>query len=213
MPFSNKGELLDATILWMDRNDIQGEADDFLTLAESGLNRELAALEVDTAITGTISSDEIDISTDAVNVPISLWMPSTTGQSEIELLKLGAGTFPQLTPAGTPTIWSYEDDTIVFDRPLGAAYTFRLHHTINFNLVDDTDTNWLLTNHPDVYFSAVIVWGALFAIDSEMASMYAAPLNSFVTAVNKQAAKRKKGKLRTDPALRPLNRYYPMFQR
>ena len=209
MPFSNKGELLDSVIGWMDREDIIGDADDFLTLAEAGLNRELAALEVDTDLTGTLSSREIDLTGEGVNVPISLWLQD--GAGEIELLKLAPGTYQQTTSSGKPCAWSYQDDAIVFDCPLGSAYTFRLHHTVKFALDENTDTNWLLINHPDVYMSAVIVWGALFAIDSEMASMYASPLNSFVNAVNRSASKKRKGKLRVDTALTAPRRTYSVF--
>lgn len=206
MPFSVRGQLIEAVIEWMDRTDIIGNADDFLTLAEAGLNRDLVALEADTTLTGTISSRFIDISALGINVPMELWLRD--GAGETQLLKLSDGEFPYSYTDGKPTVWTVEDEEIQFDCPLGAAYSFRLHHTIRFALSDDADTNWLLTNHPDVYLSAVITWGAIFAIDGEMASLYAGPLTSFIASVNRQEARKKKGKLTVDPALITRRRGY-----
>ena len=204
MPFSNLGELKQEIQDWMDRTDIAGKSDDFVTLAEAGLNRKLSALEVDTTLTGTTDSRTIDLASLGVLVPLSLWM-NDYGR-EIEILKLADGDFPVIETAGKPSIWASLNDDIVFDRPLGGAYSFRLHHTVKFDLVEDDDTNWLLTNHPDVYLAACIVWGAGFVDDNPKIARYSALLTDFINDVNRQERKKNKGTATVDAGLSSIGR-------
>lgn len=199
MPFSNYGDLKTAITDWMDRTDITGNADDFVTLAEAGLNRELEALEVDTTLTGVVSSRSIDLSSYGVRDVVSLFM--TDQGREWQLLKLSDGDFPYTETAGKPETWAMDQDTINFECPLNAAYTFRLRHTVKFDLEDDADTNWLLNNHPDVYLSAAIAWGAKFVADDATLQRFAAPIDAFIRSVNRQESRRNKGRLTVDPAL------------
>lgn len=207
MPFSNYGELKQELSEWMDRTDITAKASDCVTLAEAGLNRKLESMEVDTMLTGAINSREIDVSALGVKVPLSLFL--TDNGREYELLKAATGTFPFSDTSTDPETWSYQEQggVIIFDCPLGDAYTFRLHHTIKFDLVNDTDTNWLLTNHPDVYLCASIAWGARFVLDGATLQTYAGPLETFVSEVNRQERRKNKGTLTVDPALSVIGRY------
>jgi len=204
MPFSNYGDLKTAITAWMDREDIEGSADDFVTLAEAGLNRELEALEVDTTLTGTASSREIDVSAYGVRDVVALFLVDQG--REWPLLKQSDGDFPYTETAGKPTIWSMDQDTINFECPLDSAYSFRLRHTVKFDLEDDADTNWLLTNHPDVYLAASIAWGAKFVADDATLQRHAAPIDAFIRSINRQESRRNKGKLTVDPALVSIGR-------
>jgi hypothetical protein len=209
MPFSNLADLKTAVQSWMDRTDISGSADDFVTLAEAGLNRELTALEVDTTLTGTIDSEYISIASLGIETPLDLFM--TDYSREWPLLKLRDGDFPKVDTSGKPTIWSYNNEQIMFDRPLGSAYSFRLHHTVKFDLVDDADTNWLLTNHPDIYLCATIAWGAACVADDATRQRFGAPLDAFVASVNQDQRKKNKGTLTVDAGLSLIGRrnYWP----
>lgn len=204
MPFSNAGELKEAIQSWMDRTDIEGNSSDFLTLAEAGLNRELEALEVDTDLTGVTDSLYIDISGLGIDTPLDLFL-NDYGR-EWPLLKMSDGDFPTIEISGKPSVWAYNDGRIMFDRPLSAAYTFRLHHTAKFDLEEDTDTNWLLINHPDVYLAACIVWGAQFVADDDTRARYSGPLAQFIASVNQHERKRNKGQLTSDAALTSIGR-------
>lgn len=204
MPFSNLGDLKQAVQDFMDRTDITGNAADFVTLAEARLNRELSALEVDTTLTGVVDSAFISLSGLGVETPLELFMSEYS--REWPLLKLSDGDFPLVSPSGKPSIWSYVNDQIMFDRPLSAAYSFRLHHTVRFSLADDADTNWLLQNHPDVYLSAVITWGATFVADDATRQRFGGPLQTFISSVNQDQRKKNKGTLTTDAALSSIGR-------
>jgi hypothetical protein len=211
MPFSNYGDLKQAVQDWMDRTDIAGNVDDFVTLAEAGLNRELEALEVDTTLTSTENERTISTAALGVETPISVWM-NYYGR-EVEILKLQDGDFPFTDSVGTPWVWGYQEDAIVFNRPLSAGQTFRLHHTVKFDLVDDGDTNWLLLNHPDVYLSAAIVWGGKFTDDNPKVQGYGSLLGSFIASVNSKERRKKRGTLVVDAGLSSIGRNNQGFWR
>lgn len=50
--------------------------------------------------------------------------------------------------------------------------------------VDDTDTNWLMTNHPGVYLSALLVEVARWSVDEALGAREAASYTSAVNALN-----------------------------
>ena len=132
------------------------EVPDIITIAEARLNRELPAVETDQALTGTSGSRRIDISAYSVVEPIALWL-AETGVDERKVQFRADGTFPYLATSGRPGFVARDGNYLDFDRELDAAYPFRFRFRQKFNLSDSATTNWLLTNHPDVYLSACLM--------------------------------------------------------
>jgi len=205
MALSTYSDLIAAISAWMERDDVSGNAADFITLAEAGLNRELEAVETDTILTGTAGSRTIDVSSLSVVKPVALFLRGET--EEIEIQQQADGTFPYYEISSAPTIWTIDGDNIDFDTLLDQAYTFRFRYAGRFALSDANPTNWLLANHPDVYLSASIVWGARFVASDEVLARYGAPLESFVRGVNIENAKKKRGTLVVDRGLQAARPY------
>lgn len=209
MPFATKADLKSAIEAWMDRTDITGNADEFISLAEAGLNREIRPIDVDTTLTGTSGNQTISIAGLGIREAKSLFLVDLG--REWPLRKMNDGDFGYVTAAGRPAVWSIDTENIHFERPLGQDYTFRLNHKVNYALDADSDTNWLLTNHPDVYLSASITWGATFVADDATRQRYGGPLSEFISSINRQDARRNRGKLGVDAGLAAINwrRYWP----
>ena len=202
MSISTYSELQTAITDWMDRADLSGNAEDFITLAEASLNRELEAVEADVTLTGTASSRTIDISAYNVIEGINLWLTDPDGEDEeIRLTPKAAGTFPQTSDTQQPEIWALDGDYITFDSLLDQAYTFRFRYQGRFALSDASPTNDLLTNHPDVYLAACIVWGGLYTKDQSSIQVYATALDSFIKKTKTHLAQRKRSQLTVDPTL------------
>jgi hypothetical protein len=200
MSFSTKSDLKTALAAWMKRSSISTQADDCITLAEAKLNRELGEVITDQTLTGVVSSNLIDISSYSVASPIGLFRIETS-LAEVELTQKVAGTFPYSLSNGTPSWWASAGDDIAFDCPMVSAYSFRLHFRQRFSLAADGDTNWLLTNHPDVYLAACIVWGGLYVDDDGKTSKWAAMLDGGITSVRQYIADQHHAVLSVDPAL------------
>lgn len=132
--------------------------------------------------------------------PIALFL-AETGCDEVLLTPKTDGTFPYLDQSGKPRYWAIDGDNIDFDRKLDQAYPFRFRIKQRFALSDAATTNWLLTNHPDVYLAAVLVWGGFFIQDDAAASRWATVLGQGLKSVSSAIAQRKRALATVDPML------------
>lgn len=205
MALANYTDLQAAALDWMKRAGQTGQTADWVALAEARLNRELGAVETDMTLTGVASSRRIDISAVAMVQPIALFL-AETGRDEVFINPKSDGTFPYLTTSGRPTAWAIDGTNIDFDRPLDAAYPFRLRYRQKFNLAT-ASTNWLLTNHPDIYLAAVLMWGAGYNYDWNNGSVWKQTLDEGIPSVRNQIAQKKRAVLTVDPGLTSRSRY------
>lgn len=207
MPFSTYSELKTALPVWMARGDITGNVEEMITLAEARLNRELPAVVTDVTLTGTGSSRRIDISAHNVVEARRLWLVNTTG-FEQELTKKQDGDFGYTTDTGTPRYWATDENCayIDFDFLLSEAFTFRLRCRQKFALSDSAPTNWLLSNHPDVYLMAPLVWGGAFIKDFQYAATLKSALDEAMGEVKSEISRMGRGLLNVDPGLASIGR-------
>ena len=205
MAISTYAELKTAIANWMARSDLTGDVADFITLGEAALNRELPAVETDGTLTGVVDSRRIDISALSLVAPIALYIV-ISGDEELVTPRTD-GTFAYAGTSGRPTYWGIDGNYIDFDCPLDQAYTFRLRYRQRFALSDSATTNWLLTNHPDVYLAACLVWGGLFVRSSEIGATFAEVLRTGIPQVKNIIAQKKRAVLTVDPALQMPGHY------
>lgn len=200
-------DMKSAVTNWMARADVAGEADDFIDFAEARLNRELDPIEQDTTLTGAANGNEIDVSSLSLDKPISLFL-AQPGLNEVEMTPKAPGTFPFVSVSGRPRYYSVDikGGKIQFDRPLDGEYPFRFRFSQRFSLSDDAPTNWLLTNHPDVYLAAVLVWGGMFIRDSDFYNQWTSVLEPGIASVKHFIAQSKRGNLTVDPMLQRIGR-------
>lgn len=209
MALATYSDLQDQVTNWMARSGLSGQAADFITLAEARLNRELNPVEVDVTLTGTTSSREIDISAESMVEPIALFL-AETGLDEVELTKKQDGTFPYSVINGRPRYWAIDNTNIDFDCPLSGDYPFRFRYRQRFALSDSAPTNWLLTNHPDVYLAATLIWSGLYTRNNPIVSSFVEVLRDGVPSVANIIAQSSRAVLTTDTALQRMGRrsYY-----
>ena len=158
---TNYSELKTAVQTWLDRQDLSANAGDFIVLAESRLNR-ILPLRVnwtDAALAGVPGSRALPLPENFVE-PVALFL--TTFGVRSRLTPLIAGTFEYGTTNGVPSAWCINGSNIDLDVPCDQAHAFAFRYRKSFALSDAAPTNWLLTNHPDVYLFAALVEAAFF---------------------------------------------------
>jgi hypothetical protein len=201
MAINSYATLITAVEVWMARSDLAGSAADFIMLAEARLNRLIPAVETDVTLTGTINSRVIDVSAHSVVSPIALFIADSTTGDEEELTQRADGTFPYDATSGRPHFWAMDGTNINFDSPLNAAYTFRFRFRQRFALSDAAPTNWLLTNHPDIYLNATLLWSGIFIKDGQQGGAFKQLLDEAIPEVCHEIMERNRGVLTIDPAL------------
>jgi len=208
MPFSNYSELQASISDWMARSDVAGVATDFIALGEAGLNRELKQVGTTVALAGVPGQDYIDITSLSMIEPTALFI--TPNLQEYELTKQALGTFTKYDTAGEPTTWAVEGKKIVFDRELDQAYPLRFVYTGRFALSVAAPTNDFLTENPDLYMAASIVWGSVYVKSSPDISMWSQMLTAFLTSARNIEARKKRGQMVVDPAITSVGKYWPI---
>lgn len=207
MSITNYTELQTAVLDFMARNELTGNVADFITLAEARLNRELGAVEVNDTITAVTNVNAIDVTSLSVVEPLALLI-AQTGFDEIELTPKVDGTYPRLTSSGMPRYFSLIDQgtSIVFDRAPDTTYPMRFRFRQRFALSALAPTNWLLTNHPDIYLAACIVWGNIFIGATDKTAFYKAVLDDGMPSLKNTIARQKRAVLTVDPMLQCIGR-------
>ena len=169
MSITTYSELKAAIATWLARSgdsDVSGNAADFIALAEAKMNR-LLALRVfrgDTELTGMASSRELSLPNDFVE-PYSLHL--TTGTRYRELTPRSAAHMATSETSGEPDEWAIKGTKIHLNCPCDQAHTFNFHYRQRLALSDASPTNWLLTNHPDVYLWGALLAAGIFEMDAE----------------------------------------------
>lgn len=208
MGLANKTELEASVLDWMERPDQTVLVTDFLTLAEARLNRELGLVTTDIALSGTVSSREVDISSVSYTELLQLFLTDEAGDDD-EITRKNYANMDFVDDEGQPAEWALKgDDTIVFERPCDEAYSLRLVFNQRFALTDASSTNWLLDEHPDVYLAACLMWGAGYREDWPNGSVWKAIIDEQIPAVRNFITQSKRGLLAVDNALLQRNTYY-----
>ena len=189
---------------FMERAGQSGKAPTWIQLAEAKLSRELGPLEGDTTLTGVVGSRSLDISALSIVEPISLWLTPVAGADEIPLQPQSPNDLPFAAGQGEPTMWAYDsEDAIKLDRPCDQAYSFRFRYRGPLSLAT-TDPNWLLTNHPDVYLAATLMWGAGYNESWENGAIWKGILDEAIPSIKRVLSKGRRGTLRVDATLMSL---------
>lgn len=207
MALATYSDLKTSVASWLERSDMTTVIVDCIALAEARLNRELGPVETDASLTGTVDSRSLDISALSLVEPIELWVANPSNEDEREVQQQSPSTMAYADTSGPPQQWVMASTSALkLDRPCDQAYAFRFHYRQRFALSDSATTNWLLTNHPDIYLAASLMWGAGYQEAFPNGAMWKGVLDEQLPAVAHTLAKQRKGTLRVDPGLANIGR-------
>lgn len=201
MALADYSALKSAIADYLARPDLSSVIPTFVSLAESRLNRllQLRITEAATTLTGTIDSRSLSLPSDYIEA-ISLDL--TTSGSFCRLVAREIASLSYAATSGTPCSWAIQGANIILDRPCDQAHTFQFRYRQAFALSDDQPTNWLLTNHPDLYLMAAMVEAHVYQMNEDAAAGWLAKLNMAIEEVMaKEGRSKSRAELRVDSAL------------
>jgi hypothetical protein len=155
-----------SAIDWTHRTDLASRAPEFVQLAEKDIFRELSLRKIEAKVSGNTTSDTIAI-------------PAESGS--LDRLELEANgrkyTIDYTSPNGITTLtvgvnlpcrFTVEEGAIRLLPQPAAEYTYTLFFVPLLSALSDSNpTNWLLTNHPDVYQWGTCLQIAIWSGDAE----------------------------------------------
>ena len=181
MAISTYAELQTAAANWLDRTDLTARVPEFIDLAESTFNRTIRNRQMIT------KNDSYSLDSRYVNLPTDT----------LEVIRIVVDVTPQITlqyltpeeiaerrnssSTGRPqyfTVVGGSTNQIELLRSPDETYTSSiLYYTKIPALSDSATTNWLLTNHPDIYLFGTLVEAEPYLKNDERMPMWSARLS------------------------------------
>lgn len=150
MAISTFSELKSSIAAWADRTDLTSTIPDFITLAESRINRRLRVREMENSASITVTSGTGSLPTGFLAVKRVI----ATGVSPTRVLQYAdpnwyMEAFPDQDDGNDPTFYTIIGTSIYVTTNVTLIYWKSIPA-----LSDSNTTNWLLTKAPDIYLQA-----------------------------------------------------------
>lgn len=168
MTITNYGELKTEVASWLNKSNLTSKLAGFVQIAESYIRRDLDVRSQELTASGTLTGTELafpDRFASVRRLVVDDRQCKFITPEEYTRLDLAGYD----TPARLYTIIG--ENIVILGGTSGDAYS--LVYTEWFaGLSADTDTNWVLTNAPDVYLWSSCMAGAIYLKDANAAAGY-----------------------------------------
>lgn len=181
MPFTNYGELKTEILTWYNRSDADfvSAIPSLVNMFETRFSRTMRLVRMEGEATLTQSGGQYALPSDLAQIA-AVW---DAGINPPALLSPVSRSFAlKVSPqSGTNPGYYYTSGAnlkIVPDN--GANIGLRYYKKLDV-LEGDLDTNWLLTEYPDIYLTGSLVQAALWDKDPDRAAIYSGQLNGMIS--------------------------------
>ena len=179
---------------WIHRSDLTSQMDDFITLAEEMIWKDLRVTEMedDDAVTLSTSSRYAALPTGLLEVK-RVYL-TTAPIHHLKSLSTSQIVTEYNATAGRPNYFAVLGSQLEFERTPDSAYSAQVHYFKKLTgLSGSNTTNDILTNYPSVYLYSVCLCAAIFMEDDARITKYTALYNASVQEANSQTMKRRFG--------------------
>lgn len=199
MSITNYSELQTAVSTWMHKGGLSAVIPDIIVMAESELNRRLLLKSMNeiSDISTSTTSREVTFPSSMIELK-SLAMTYSDG-SQLEITQVPRDDLIDFIngTSGRPEAYSVTD-VIEFNRISDVVYTVKAHYLKGFSLSVAEPTNWLLTNHPDVYLYASLAEASSYLGNTSKIAIWTAKRDKAIAEVIRKEARSSETILLTD---------------
>jgi len=168
MALANYADLQASVASWLNRTDLAAGIPDFITLAESRINRDLRVRQMETvALIPTVAgSRTVALPADFLEMRTLRLLTSPPRVLNFATLSaLGQAWGDQV---GTPVDYAITGGSLVLGPAPGGVHTLEATYYRRIpTLSAGSPTNWLLTRNPDVYLYAALMEAAPYLMDDQ----------------------------------------------
>ena len=157
---------------WLNRSDLSDQIDTFIDLAEARMNREIRVRDMLTRTTLSISSQYTDLPSDFlamrnINLDTSpLTVPQFVTPEYMDRIRRNKYSYSSTSVTGTPIWYTIKGNEMeVVPNPDSAKTANITYYAKIPALTVTADTNWVLTNHPELYLTGSLVAASAYLIE------------------------------------------------
>jgi len=172
MSITNKGTLRTAVlaeVVW--DTSLETRCNEWIDRATATLNRDLRVKDMLTTLTGTLTGSTSTLAQPSDFLSVETFFLSTGGGSVIPSF-VTPTALEQSVPSdasGQPTHIAIVGSNFKLKPIPDSNYDYTLLYYQRIPaLTTDTDTNWVLDNHPDAYLYGTLVMGGIYLNDSRI---------------------------------------------
>jgi len=188
MAINTYSTLQTAVANWLDRDDLTDRIPEFVSLAEATFNRTLRLRAMETTVadttpsgskedalpTGYLQMREIHLTTSPV-VSLAYITPEI-------MYRIRAGS-----NNGKPNAYTIVGDNILFGPTPDDGYGYSMTYYKSFDaLADNTQTNWLILNAPDLYLYGTLLQAEPFLMNDERVPLWERGVRQVINDLQQQ---------------------------
>lgn len=173
---------------WLARDDLDDQIVRFITLAESDIAKELRVRGMETTTTLSVSAAPVALPSRFLGAR-RLYLDVTSDNRELTYLTPERFHTARISQdVGNPTSYTIEGDNLLFAPSPPTTVSVKMLYIKPFTgLVNDTDSNSILTNYYDVYLSGALKYGFKYMRDDEQASVWNQKFDDSIALLNRNA--------------------------
>ena len=186
MAITTYAELKSSIADFLNRDDLTATVSDFITLAETNMQRQVRHWRQEKRSTATIDTQYSAIPADFLeDIRFYITSGTTSPLEKISQFQLIERKFTASNTAGIPRYYALTAGELeVYPRPDG-AYTAELYYYSRIpELSDSVTTNWLLDYFPDAYLYGSLMHSAPYLKEDARLTTWAALYQSAIDAIN-----------------------------
>lgn len=189
MALSNYAELQTSIANFLKRDTLTSLIPDFISLAHADINRKLRTRAQETRETFTLSTEYTDLTT-LSNVILEL-RNIQINTNPVAFLEYRSPfqldqEYPS-TSVGKPIFYSIHGDELQVKPVPDSSYTAEITAITPFPALSDSNpTNWLLTNHPDIYLYGSLVSAEGYIMNDPHLALWKSLYESAINDLNTQ---------------------------
>jgi len=213
MAITTYSELQAAIADWLNRSDLTARIPDFITLAETRINRDLRAREQQVIATANVDTPFFALPGDFLE--FKSFRITDTGGNAFELMLATpeqiSAALTESSVSNTPRFVTIIGDQFQLWPSPDQMYVGSLAYVRKVPALSDAaPTNWLLTDAPDVYLYGSLMSAGPFLRDNEALVTFKTLFDEAIEAI-RVADKPVVGVLRTEFPQRGLQRRYSIY--
>lgn len=188
MALSTYTDLQASVASWAHRSDLAALIPDFVTLAEARISRDLRLRKqiVSTVLTCAANVQTVALPADWLeNENVSV-VASPERQLTYVTIEHLDSRYPSGGFSGLPAVFTIEGDSLLFGPIPDAAYSINMIYYARFPTLLSNATNWLLTNHANIYLFATLIEAFFYTQDPDQVALYTARYNEGIKQLQDQ---------------------------
>lgn len=186
MAITTFSELKTSMADFLNRDDLTSVIPTFISLAEAQINRDIRHYEMENRATADLSGQYLDRPSDWVET-IRIHITSG-GTNNLQLLSAASMADKRQgaeNATGEPRYYRHAERGFeVYPTPDGTYEVELLYYQKITALSDENTTNWLLTDHPDVYLYGSLLHSAPYLAEDQRVGVWAQLYSAAVQRVN-----------------------------